>query len=96
VSKRVSSASQIADKALGPPRTLSPVAASPGPSWDTLYKAVSATRGCPGLSPVAKVGDLANTEIQFRHDAGGKLRNNVENTISWSSIFFKLAWMHIM
>jgi hypothetical protein len=27
---------QIADKALGPPTTLSPVGASPGPSSDTL------------------------------------------------------------
>jgi hypothetical protein len=37
VSKQVSSASrQIADKALGSPTTLSPVAASPGPSPDTL------------------------------------------------------------
>jgi hypothetical protein len=36
VSKQVFSASQIADKALGPPTTLSLVAASPGPSPDTL------------------------------------------------------------
>jgi hypothetical protein len=32
----VSSASQIADMALRPPGTLSPVAASPGPGLDTL------------------------------------------------------------
>jgi hypothetical protein len=36
VSNQVFSASQIADKALEPPTTLSPVAASPGPSPDTL------------------------------------------------------------
>jgi hypothetical protein len=36
VSEQVSSTSQIADKAPAPPRTLSPVAASLGPSPDTL------------------------------------------------------------
>jgi hypothetical protein len=68
VSKQVSSASQIADKALGPPRTLPLSLQAPGPAR-TLYKAVSATRECPGLSPVVKVGDLADTRKQIRHDA---------------------------
>jgi hypothetical protein len=49
VSKQVSSASRIADKALGPPRTCPLSLQAPGPAR-TLYKAISATRGCPGLS----------------------------------------------
>jgi hypothetical protein len=47
VSKQVSSASQIADKALGPPRTLSPVATSPGPGPDTLFKGNFGDPGVP-------------------------------------------------
>jgi hypothetical protein len=45
---------------------------APGPAR-TLYKAISATRGCPRLSPVAKVGDLADTRKQFRHENPGGL-----------------------
>jgi hypothetical protein len=67
VSKQVSQflvrASQIADKALGPSTTLSSQCrckprAQPGHS---ISKAVSATRRGPGLSPVAKAGDLPDT-----------------------------------
>jgi hypothetical protein len=54
VSEQVSSGSQIADKALGAPTTLSPVFAmvlqTPGPAR-TLYKAVLMTQGDPGLFP---------------------------------------------
>jgi hypothetical protein len=65
-------ARSFTDKALGPPTSLSLVAVSPGPDLGrtaaALYKAVLATRGCPGLSPVANVGDLAHTRKQQRHD----------------------------
>jgi transposase InsO family protein len=53
---------------LDPPRPCPLSLQAPGPAW-TPYKALSATRGCPGLSPVAKVGDLADTRKQIRHDA---------------------------
>jgi hypothetical protein len=39
---------------------------APGPAW-TLCKTISATRGCPELSPAAKVGDLADTRNHCRH-----------------------------
>jgi hypothetical protein len=70
VSKQFLVSARSLTRHLDPPRHCPLSLQAPSPAW-TLYKAILAIRGCPGLSPqaVAKVGDLAETRKHLRHNA---------------------------
>jgi hypothetical protein len=75
---------------LDPPRPcpLSLQASSPA---RPLYKAVSTTWRCPGLSPVAKVGDLADIRKQFRHDANNMMPEALKYCLAYGTVRSKAA-----